>query len=429
MIPKLQSKSLRTVMPYILVSGWVIFLGLTTWNHAFHSNLPPLYDPLGYFQKGLDFWRNIDQGHWLNPFNIQPTTRPPGTILLAAPFGCPADFHGFYFRSVFLPLTCVIGAVYISVEKSCRLAAGWGMAAIALLFSSLPMFYHFEWVTNVPSPVWFGLVDNFIAGVAALATAAFIRSLTNGSLKWLFAGSIMASFTLLIKPSGVAVMALLASSWIFVTLGEWFHSRHHPDISLRLKRYQTRGTILLLIVYSIFFAVSVKSQYLSSENFFFAKRALIIMKDVLAISFTKIPLMLHVSTGETIFFWAAGITVLSILLFLRATTSERRTLFKVPVFVVLTYVFWGSGIFYWLIVQAGSNQIRYFFPFFLMGLICLVPGAVHIWKCSKNWVRLGFALICFLPAGNMALLLTQKNPSLNWQRASGVSVSIGTHTA
>ena len=309
------------------------------------------------------------------------------------------------------------------------MAARWGIAAIALLFSSLPMFYHFEWVTGVVSPVWFGMVDNFLAGVAAMATAAFIRSLTTGSARWLFAGVIIASFTLLIKPSGGAVMALLAMSWAVLVFLEWFSVRQHPEESRRLRRYLVLGFMQLFVVYAVIFIISIKSHYLSSENLLFAKRALVVMKNVLAISFAQIPLLLHVSMGEVIFFWIIGVVVLFIFRWIRSRGLCKRTVLKMSGFLIAAFIFWSSGIFYWLVVQAGGNQTRYFHPFFLMGLICLVPLAVHVWLRATKWVHFVMVLICFLPVGNMAFLLMQKNPSSGWQKATGVSVSVGTHDA
>ncbi len=429
MMYKPQAIPLRTLMPHLLVLFWLIFTGFIIWFHAGNSIQPPFFDGLDYFKKGLNFWQGIMHGNWVNPFNIVPPARPPGTILLSAPFGYPAGFHGFYFRSVFFPIVCIVASVYISVGLSQSLVAGWGVVTIALLFSSLPMFYHFEWVAGVVSSVCFGLVDNFLAGVAALATALFIRSLTTGSVRWLFAGALAASFTLLIKPSGGAVMALLGGAWAVFASWKWLSARHNQEASRGLRRYLILGLMLLFVVYVVTFTVCLKSQYLSSEHFLYARQALVIMTEVLAISFGQIPLLLHVIMGEAILFWIAGVIILFIYLWYHSEGLNNRIFFEMLGFLILAFIFWSAGIFYWLVVQAGGNQVRYFHPFFLMGLICLVPLAVHVWLRFNKWVHLAMALVCLLPAGNMALLLVQKNPSAYWQRATGVSVSVGMHDA
>jgi hypothetical protein len=91
----------RTWIPHIFVICWIGFLGVTIRDHASRSIVPPVYDPLGYLHKGINFWRSIKDGQFVNPLNIEPTSRPPGTILISAPFGYPVDLHWFYFHSVF----------------------------------------------------------------------------------------------------------------------------------------------------------------------------------------------------------------------------------------------------------------------------------------------------------------------------------------
>jgi len=87
--------------------------------------------------------------------------------------------------------------------------SGWWVAAIAFLCSALPMFYHFDSVEGLYSATRWGLVDNFQAGIAAMATAATVRSLMTRSLRWLLLGALLTAFTLLIKPSGLMIMALM----------------------------------------------------------------------------------------------------------------------------------------------------------------------------------------------------------------------------
>jgi hypothetical protein len=422
---RLQAVPWRKWVPHILVICWIAFLWATIWDHASRSVVPPVYDPLGYLQKGINFWQSINHGQYVNPLNIVPASRPPGTILMSAPFGYPVALHWFYFRSVFFPLVCIVAAVYMAAGKSKSLAARWGIAATALLFSSLPMFYHFELIASMPNLMRFGLVDNFQAGVAAMAAAAFVRSLTNGSLRWLFAGGGMAAFTLLIKPSGVGVMALLGISWAMVATLEWFEARNRPEDSIGLKRYLAFGFILLSVIYSMVIVVCVKSQYLSAENFSFARKVLATAKDVLAVPLSEIPLLFHYSTGEAILIWTIGIVILFGLFWHNFDGLNDKMLFKMVGFLASATIIWSGGIWYWLVVQSGGNQIRYFYPFFLMGIVFVVPLFVHIWLRSDKWLRLVMVMVCFLPAVNMGLILVQKDPSIVWQKVTGVSVSVG----
>ena len=68
--------------------------------------------------KAASFWNAIEQGRLFNPLNLFPSVRPPGTILVSYPFGLTADFHGYHFRSVFLPLLFVVVAVYIAAGRA-----------------------------------------------------------------------------------------------------------------------------------------------------------------------------------------------------------------------------------------------------------------------------------------------------------------------
>lgn len=422
---RLQALPWRTWVPHILVICWIAFLGVTIWDYASRSVVPPLYDSMTYLQKGINFWRSIQNGKFINPFNIVPAVRPPGTILMSAPFGHPVDLHWFYFRSVFFPLVCVVAAVYLAVWKSKKLMENWVIAAAALFFSSLPMFYHFELIAGMPNLMRFGLVDNFQAGVAAMAVAAFIRSSTKRSLRWLCTGAGMAAFTFLIKPSGVAVMALLGISWAMTTTLEWFEARKRPEDYIGLRRYLALGFMLLFVIYSMVIVVCVNSQYLSAENFSFAKKALAIAKGVLAISLSEIPLLFHYSTGEAVLIWIIGVVILFGLFWHRFGGLDDRMLFKMVGFLASAFVMWIGGAFFWLVVQSGGNQIRYFYPFFFMGIVYLIPLFVHIWLRSDKWLRLVMVVVCFLPVVNMGLILVQKDPSAVWQKVTGVNIFVG----
>lgn len=420
---RLQTVPWRTWIPHILVICWIAFLGVTIWDHASRSVVPPIYDPLGYLQKGINFWRSINDGQYVNPLNIVPASRPPGTILMSAPFGYPVDLHWFHFRSVFFPLVCVVAAVYLAAWKSKSLLEHWVIAATALLFSSLPMFYHFEMIYGMPNLMRFGFVDNFQAGVAAMAAAALVRSSLKRSLRWLCAGAVMAAFTLLIKPSGVAIMALLAISWGMTAALEWFATRKSHEDSIGLQRYLVFGFMLFFVIYSMVIVVCVNSQYLSAENFSYARKVLATAKDVLAISLSEIPRLFHYSTGEAVLIWIIGILILFGLFWHRFRGLKDRI--KMVGFLASASVIWIGGAFFWLVVQSGGNQIRYFYPFFFMGIVYLIPLFVQIWLQSDKWLRLVMAVVCFLPAVNMGLIMAQKDPSAAWQKVTGVNVSVG----
>lgn len=412
-------------LPHLLVMIWLLYLGITIWQHALHSVQPPLYDPLGYMQKAMHFWQALERGELFNPLNLEPMSRPPGTILMSYPFGFTPDFHGFHFRSVFLPILCMVAAVYTVAGKTRERTSGWWVAAIALLCSSLPMFYHFDWVEGLHSPTRWGLVDNFQAGIAAMGTAATVRSLMTRSLLWLLFGALLAAFTLLIKPSGLMIMALIGLIWIMFVALEWFRASKHKHHDSSLRAYVFKGGSSILIIYICITALCVFSGYLSMSNFAYAQQALKVMRDMLQLPFQQILLLFHHSSGEVLPLWVLWVGVLFMYRFLTVREGNKPPVGVLGLLVGSLFV-WSLGTWYWLVVQAGGSQIRYFYPFMLMGVVCMIPSALFIWPQVNRIIRKILMVICFLPALNIGgLLAAGDSPSITWQKIAGVSISVG----
>ena len=212
-------KRLIQQMPHIVVIIWLMLIGFLVWQHVAETEQPPLYDAYSYFLKAKLFWAEVDRGHFFNPLNLEPSIRPPGTILMSYPLGFSGDFRPFYFRSVFLPLLFLVVAVYIVAYSPAMLGyERWNLALLSIFLSTLPIFYQFEWQTTSQSWYYWGLVDNFLAGVAALSTAAIIRGITRRSFKWLFVGVFLSGFCILIKPAGILVMGLLGLGGLILIL-------------------------------------------------------------------------------------------------------------------------------------------------------------------------------------------------------------------
>ncbi len=413
-------------LPQVLVVCWLLYLGVAIWQHALHSVQPPLYDPLGYVQKAMHFWQALERGELFNPLNLQPVSRPPGTILLSYPFGFTADFHGFHFRSVFLPILSVVAAIYIVAGPAQIKAAGWRVAAIALLCSSLPMFYHFDWVEGLYCATRWGLVDNFQAGIAAMGTAATVRSLMTRSLRWLIFGALLAAFTLLIKPSGLMIMALTGLIWIIFVAGEWFRASKSKPSDHSWRAYAFKGGSSIAVIYICITALCVFSGYFSKGNFAYAQQVLKVMREVLQLPFRQILLLFHPSAGVALPLWGLGLGVLFMHRFL--TDRERKEPLPAGVLVLPmgSLSVWILGTWYWLGVQAGGSQIRYFYPFMLMGIVCMIPAALYIWPRVKPLIRNILMVICFLSALNIGgLLAAGDSPSITWQKIAGVSISVG----
>jgi hypothetical protein len=415
----------KSLLPHILVFLWLVFLASTIWWHATESAQTPHHDPITYMQKAMNFWRAVNAGGWFNPLDIEPTTRPPGTILMSYPFGFSSEYRGFYFRSAFLPILLVIISVYWVLGFSGGSSSGWYVALMALLLSAISIFYSFDVSEMNPRPVHWGLVDNFQTGVAALAAAGYVRSFQRKSLMSLFLGTLFGSLTLLIKPSGLMVMALLGFTWVIGLGMDWIWDRKANRGVSGFQRYVVIGAFLISAIDFIVILLCIYSKYFSAENFEYAKGALVIMKTVLNGPMSLILSLLINNVGILFVLWF----LFKVLLFSVDRFRMGKRYSPIPltmaVMMVSALIIWGLGAWYWLIVQAGGNQVRYFYPFFLMGVIYTVPVSLWMFQKSGRGLRLAEGVLCALTALNIGVLMAQDSPPLAWQRFTGVNVTVG----
>jgi len=411
----------RDLVPHVIVAAWVVFLAVSLWQHALASVQPPWGDGLSYLWKAASFWNAIEQGRLFNPLNLFPSVRPPGTILVSYPFGLTADFHGYHFRSVFLPLLFVVVAVYIAAGRAQVMRNGWLVAGFALLMSSLPMFYWLDWNDERWINNGWGMVDNFQSGVAALAGAAMVRSVAAGSQRWLILAAALASLTFLIKQSGLMLMGTLGLVWLVALAFQW---RLSPADSPK-RGYVIGGMVRFAVIYGVVLGLSMFSTYFSRANFAYAMKALGFYRDLAP----DISLALfHRASGEVAAAWmlvAAALVAYHLRAVLR---DDRRTAALAIGLTCGSVVIWILGLWYWVVIQAGGNQVRYFYPFMLMGVICTIPALLATWPRILAWVRGLLLAVCVAAAANIALLLSAgDSPSHEWQQATGVSVSVGHH--
>src|SRR5262245_44820040 len=117
------------ILPHVLVLCWLAYVGMMVWQHAAHSVQTPLYDPLEYLQKAMNFWRAVDDGKIADAFKVAPLVRPHGTIVMSYPFGFTPAYGGYFFRSIFLPVLLLAATVYVAAGPRQIAHAGWWTAA------------------------------------------------------------------------------------------------------------------------------------------------------------------------------------------------------------------------------------------------------------------------------------------------------------
>jgi hypothetical protein len=410
----------RNVAPHLLVAAWVAFLAISLWQHALASVQPPWGDGLSYLWKAASFWNAVGQGRMFNPLDLFPSVRPPGTILMSYPFGMDAGYHGYHFRSVFVPLACTVLAVYVAAGAGNAKRHPWQVAGYALLLSSLPMFYWLDWNDARWINNGWGMVDNFQAGIAALAGAAIVRSVATRSQRWLLLSACLAAFTFLVKQSGLMLMGVVGLVWLVAVAFQW-------RIALRsgmppLRPYLVHGMTRFAIVYLAVAGAGLASSYFSRSNFAYAMKALGFYRDVAPDISVG---LFHFASGEAAVVWMVVVGALFVYRVPALLREDRLSAATTLGFALGAPLAWILGLWYWIVIQAGGNQVRYFYPFMLLGAIFAVPAIVSASSRAGAWVRGTLVAVCVAAAANIALLLIADSPSDRWQKATGVSVSVG----
>jgi hypothetical protein len=411
--------------PHVWVLLWLVFLGFAIWWHAKKATQPPLYDAFSYYKKAENLWANIHSRNWQNPLEVAPTFRPPGTVLLSYPLGFRKDFRGFYFRSSYFPILLLVLAIYVAgYFPGEQLRQQWNLAFFVVLLSTLPTLYHFEISSFDRASEYWGLIDGFLLGMASLATAAFVRSLKNCSLLWLATASVMAAFCLLIKPAGIVVMSCIALGGIVAVLAR-LRLVTEPEQRRKNARFLLQGGLLVALVYASVGLLCFHSNYLSGSGAAFGKNTMAIMRSELRLPLAQLPGMLNPHFGS---FLPLSLIVLGIATILYWKRLDPVNLGWGPsVFGSLLF----SSIFFvvagiWLLLWSGGiDQIRYFSPFALMAIICMVPLFSAVMKNLGAGLRVVLCSLSVLAAANLALLLAAKDPGVKWQAASGVNLTTG----
>jgi hypothetical protein len=415
--------SWRRSAPSLVIGAWICFLGLALWQRAAHSAQPPVYDGISYLSKAAGVWAAIHRGEPFNPFGIEPVVRPPGTVLMSHPFGFTPTHQGYHFRSVFLPILLIVLAVRIAEGRGGRSGSRAYEVLATLLFSSLPMFYHLDFEEGVGGPSAWGLVDNFQAGCAALSMAALMRGVSSRSHRWIGAATALSSFALLIKPSGLMVMAIVAGV-LFV----WGVRAARADPSGPTRRFFVVALARMLAVFVAVTIACVLGGYLSDRTLDYARKVLDLVRTLPSVPLARIPAMFHQVTGEAIVVWLALLA--GLLWARRATARQLEPAHNDDAFAWLaaTPAIWVLGVWYWQYVQAGAGQVRYFFPFLLMGLVCSLPAGRLAWSLSPPAFRALLGLVCVAPSLMVAGLLSSGDaPPATLQRLAGVTLTVGQH--
>lgn len=418
------STRLKVSFPAVLFIAWLAFIAWAVWRHVQLSQEPLLGDARSYWLKAHNFWHSFGEKSLFNPFDLDPTVRPPGTVLMSYPFGITESFKGFLFRSIYLGIALTAGAIYVAAHSiRSSVARRIDVPCVALFMCALPLFYHFEYGEG--SPTYWGLVDVYLAGSAALAVSLAMLGAARASPTVTVLSALLSGLCFTVKPAGLLV--------ILLTVVCWFSVRITVNIATasagmqRKKFWPPFGagiTAFALIDGSLIYA-GRHSKYFSSENLAFGNRALTFLREDW-LSLTPRALAWNLHTSLSFMLIVALVIMLSAgLLHFRRRSGVVMNLSSAAAFAGWTtaILYLGIGAWFWTIYTGGS-QVRFFYPFALSAAVCLVPLSLLILDRTNATLRTLIRFVLILPSLNIAILLVLTNPPSNWQRLSGVNISI-----
>lgn len=408
--------------------AWLLAVGSLVWTHARVSTQPPIYDAFTYYSKAKSVWSSLLDRHGADLLEIQPTFRPPGTVLMSYPFGFQKDFRGFYFRSVFFPIALVFAAVFVAAwHRTDSLRIRLMTVLTATFLSTLSLFYYFEpsYSSASVDSSW-GLVDGFLSGLCALGAACGIRSARNFSFGWAIASILVCILMIFVKPTGILLAAIVGAIVAFGWLGNvhrLWNEPNHRGASLR------RFGILVcveapLLGGAVFLAMH--SAYLGPSNLMYGNAAIDVMRAELGLDTSQFLDRLRGGIGPFVPIWTIGLAIIWIAGRLRGRHVGERAAPSDDASMAVAAVVLFAGFWFWLYGSGGGTQVRYFVPFLLVAIFCALGpflSAVNEAAPGPRWMAVLFMAVGAL---NTLALLAIPNPSVAWQRFSGVNVASGT---
>ncbi len=402
---------------YGILALWLILIGTLTWHASQRCVVPPLWDQQTYVQKAHSFWHAVDARKPFNPLNLNPSVRPPGTVLVTAPLGHETDYRRFYFRSVVMSAALFVIALLIAGFATG--IVGVEHAILTAAFCSMPLFWQFEMTDVFQFRYYWGMVDAFFASVAALAAGVFLLAAVRRSYGWFVCGVFIGLLLPLIKPAGFLIYTMLIGCWavlLTVRIGRE-PKRGRRGVGQLLMPLAAAGACILFIAW-----VSVKSEYFSKENILFGKEALRQLKSTGADVYAR-------DDFFGIFTNVIGLPVMTILVFLLGGYVVGKMCGRPLRFSVIEgwdFALAAAVMIFGVLVcyQATHfKQVRYFFPFVLVSAVYALPLLTALLRRSGFLIK---SAICLPPAGLLFFLLVP-GYKLTAHHLCGYSLFSGQH--
>jgi len=416
-------QSLRHFKQLLAIALWLTFVGWAIWQHAQRSDQLPMYDAFTYYQKAHNVWSALHNGK--NPLNAELTFRPPGTVLMSYPLGFHQDYRGFYFRSIFFPIALLTLAIVLAgLDPDASGHVSWLLVLFAAYMSTLPAYYYFEFSPGVP--YYWGLVDFFLGGLAALAAACSVRGIFRLTLPWTAAGSVLSGLCVFIKPTGTLVLGITGSIWVALSLVRIGLLKPLPNEYRRALMWFWRSLLIHAIIGFLALFAAFGSAYLSQPNLAFGRGLLTVAESQLPRNWEIAREVIRTGVGYVFPVVVVLVAVFTIRRLTRSNPASNHStlalLFGLAASSCAVFLFA-----VWSLIYGGGApfQMRYCWPFLLMSTVYALPVVARVASHMPRREWLLVSMLMAAPTTNMALLLLQRDPSPGWQKWTGVNLSSG----
>jgi len=424
------SKSVPKILPLILLVLLIALIGIGIFRNTRKAVAPPIYDAVEYYMKAGNVWNAFHTQGLVNPMNVEPAFRPPGTLLISYPFGFSPDFRGFLFRLTFIPIVIFILAYWLLAESLVtKWSDRWLHLGVAAALASLTFFYQFEHNPKIPSPGWWGLMDAFFGSLCAMATALLLASVRKRNILLAMAGGALAAFTPLVKPVGLLMIAVILWHWAIEVL-----ITHRPFIrmwrtDLRFRRYLVTVLPFIVVIGAAVVLMCFNTAYISPENRQFAadclryvrsEKSIVAVAAVLGV-LPKLLRELHSTVGWHGF---AAFVILSLIGIVHAIRGMRRGKASENDLRFLgAFAAFCGGIVWWMLFP--GMLFRYLFPFIMIFLVVLAPHFAAALRDFSLRTRGVFVIAASCPLIFTLFLLYDPPSARKLQHLTGLNLSTG----
>ncbi|WP_413625502.1 hypothetical protein [Luteibacter sp. Lutesp34] len=395
----------------LLMLLWLGVSAYGIWRYASQETEPPVFDALSYVQKAQAFWSAVNEhGIFFNPLDLAPQIRPFGTVFFTHPYGFTEDFRPFYFFSSFFPALILAFAMLVAAGRTAwrDSRSVWVLCVLLVVSASLPSYYQFASAEGVPVMGSWGFVDTLFGAIGAVGIAFATRSVPERWMRDTVLSAAIAALTIFIKPAALTLMMLIAGAWGLMALGLLYRRKISP-------RTFWRGLAIYAGSYALVAAILYHSAYFSKENYLYGLSSM----KLLHAAQIHAPTLSQITEKLKLAF---GVPCLVLVLAGLVCAAFQRHWDRLGVAIVCLI----GGTWLWL-GQTNIEHVRYFFPFPVMALACVVPSLIWI-SLRVRGVIVACSALLLIPTGVVGLLLLEPLPSPEMQRVMGLNLSTNLHS-